>query len=103
MRVAVILTTIGEGNASDFCKLLVEKALVSCVERFAVESVYPWKGEICEEKEVSLILKTPLEKRDECVEEIKRSHPYECPQILVCEANVANKAYYDFMLEAVRK
>ena len=47
-----------------------------------IESVYLWKGEICDEHEIALLIKSKAELFDKITAAIKENHPYEIPEII---------------------
>lgn len=58
----------------------VQEHLAACGNVLGpMTSVYEWKGEVCEEEEWVLILKTTEGKRKALKELLEREHPYECP------------------------
>jgi periplasmic divalent cation tolerance protein len=62
----------------------------------SMTSVFEWKGEVCEEEEQVLILKTTPEKGEALRARVLELHPYECPCILSWEA-AANPAFADWV------
>ncbi|MBI4978164.1 MAG: divalent-cation tolerance protein CutA [Spirochaetes bacterium] len=101
MNVTVILTTIDRKHEQHFSHHLVKERFAACIERFDVKTLYWWEGKLCDEHEVSLIIKTPRKMRAACIAEIERTHPYDCPQIIVLDGTVANKPYFNFLLHSV--
>ena len=75
------VTVPSKEEAKKIARILVEQKLVSCVNFFPIESIYQWEGEIMEEQEQVLLIKTA---NDVVLvaEEIKKIHPYEIPCIL---------------------
>ena len=63
----IYVTTGSRDEALAIARQLVENRLVACANVLAgTTSVYHWQGEVCEEGEVSLILKT----RDDLVDRV---------------------------------
>ena len=62
--------------------LLVEQKLAACVQMFPVESVYFWQGEICDDKEVLLFIKSKTVLFDKIAAVIRENHTYEVPEIV---------------------
>ena len=69
-------------TAKQAAKMLVEQRLAACVQMFPIESVYLWKGEICEDDEIMLFIKSRTELFDKIAAAIKETHPYEVPEIM---------------------
>ena len=56
----VCLVTIDDpAKAANIARILVEKRLAACVNIIPeIQSIYSWKGQICDEKERLMIIKT---------------------------------------------
>ncbi len=62
---------------------LVERKLIACANILPqVRSVYSWKGEVCDESEILMIMKTRDDLFERVQDEIKELHPYEVPEII---------------------
>ena len=62
---------------------LVKDEMAACVNIIkGVSSIYKWKGEICRESEVLLIIKTVESLYFALEAKIKSLHPYEVPEII---------------------
>jgi periplasmic divalent cation tolerance protein len=69
-------------SAKSAAKLLVEKKLAACVQLLPIESIYSWQGEIHDENEVMLIIKSKTVLFNEIADTIKKIHTYDIPQIV---------------------
>jgi len=79
----IITTTFPTQDAAkSAAKLLVEKRLAACVQLLPIKSVYSWQGEICDESEVLLLIKSRAALFGEIAAVIKEIHTYEVPQIV---------------------
>ncbi len=79
----VIMTTVGsEDVARELSRALVEEGLAACAQRFAVDSIYRWKGEVADDREALILLKTRRDRIAEVREAVAARHPYEVPEIL---------------------
>ena len=90
------------------CKTMKEARKIAghCVEnRFAasanilphMESVYWWDGQINNEDEVVLILKTTTGQYPELEKAVKKIHSYECPCIMALPITHGFKPYMDWI------
>ena len=79
-----IITTAFPDNdsAKSAARLLVERRLAACVQLLPINSIYSWQGEVCDENEVLLLIKTKVERFDEVAAAIKEVHTYDVPQIV---------------------
>ena len=76
-----------EEVASSLAKLLVDQELAACVQVLPLtQSVYRWKGDVCIDQEVLLLIKTTSELKEQVRVAIEENHPYEVPEFVVIEA-----------------
>lgn len=90
-------------TARQAARTVVEEGLAACAQRFAVpiHSVYRWRGELCEEEEILLLLKTAERIWPRLQERLQELHPYELPEILATPAE-GNQAYLDWVVSSCR-
>ena len=80
---SVIISTFPDkDSAKSAAKLLVEKRLASCVQLLPIDSIYSWQGEICDENEIMLFIKSRTDSLGEIMTLIKEIHTYEVPEII---------------------
>jgi periplasmic divalent cation tolerance protein len=99
---AVVLTTLAaEADAAAFARTLVEERLAACVNVLpAMTSVYRWKGEIEQDREQQLVIKTTLAGVPALKARLGELHPYELPEFLILTASAAD-AYLAWIRESV--
>ena len=79
----LVLTTVGTKQfANDLARSIVEARLAACVQIPAVKSVYRWKGEISDEPEWLLAIKTVDRLYTALEQHIRANHSYEIPEIV---------------------
>jgi len=78
----VISTCSDRASAKVIAQLLVEQRLAACVQMLPAESVYRWQGEICEDSEIVLFIKTRAVLFDKVAAKIRELHTYEVPEII---------------------
>ncbi len=93
----IILSTVPPDQAAGIAEALVRERLVACVNTLPVRSCYWWKGEICNDEEVLLVMKTTIMKVDEVISAVKRMHSYEIPEIVVLPIVAGYKPYLDWV------
>jgi periplasmic divalent cation tolerance protein len=83
----VCLVTIDDREkAAQIARVLVEKKLVACVNIIPeIRSIYSWQGEICDETERLLVMKTRSDLFPELETTVKALHPYEVPEIIALD------------------
>ena len=79
---SVYITAKDEDEARKIGETLVEEKLAACVNIFPVKSIYRWEGDIQEEGEVAMFVKTRAELADEVINRVKELHSYEVPCIV---------------------
>jgi periplasmic divalent cation tolerance protein len=94
MEILVLTTTNTRSNADKIGKALVINKLAACVNIIEkVSSIYEWKGELIEDNEFLLIIKSKKELFKEIEEKIKSLHTYETPEIISFDISNGSKDY----------
>ena len=79
----VVLCTCSPSEAGKLAHSLVEERLVACVNIVpTVRSVYRWKGEVCDDEESLLVMKTRASLMDRLTERIVELHSYDVPEVI---------------------
>jgi len=68
-------------DAKELCKILIDCKLIACANLYPIESLYKWKDEFVDEKEIVSILKTHSKNWTKLKTKIEEIHPYETPCI----------------------
>ena len=76
------VTTGTQAEAQKIALQAIKKKLAACANIFPIFSYYEWKGEMKEEGEWALILKTVKEKSIALQKEIEKIHSYKVPCII---------------------
>lgn len=85
-------------TAAKIARLLVEEWLAACVNSLpGVLSTYRWQGEIHEDAEVLLLIKTTRERFDALRDRLVELHPYEVPELVALEIAEGTPAYLDWL------
>lgn len=99
--VEIVTTVSSEEEAVSLSRRLVDEALVACATFFVVRSVYRWEGEIADEPEVQLQLKTLAAKAEAVERRLAELHPYEVPAILRIDVTRTTEAYVSWVADSV--
>jgi periplasmic divalent cation tolerance protein len=90
----IYITTRTMDEARAIGKELVSKRLAACANIIDnMNSLYWWKGEIQEDREVILIAKTVESLVRELIDTVKSMHSYECPCIVSLPIVDGNPAF----------
>jgi periplasmic divalent cation tolerance protein len=102
--VVIFTTCASEEEGLSIARALVEESLAACVNMISpVRSIYRWKGEICDEKEWLLIIKTGRERFEALETKIKSLHSYSVPEIICLPILEGSLDYLEWMEEMTRK
>ncbi len=91
-----------EEEAMNISKILLDKNLIACSNRFPIKSMYWWEGKIEQSNEFVIIAKSILEKFEQIKKEVKRIHSYDVPAIIKYDVS-ANKDYEGWCRKEVSK
>jgi periplasmic divalent cation tolerance protein len=102
---AIVLTTIGAGADTErLARTLIEEHLAACVNVLApMRSTYRWKGNIEQEEEQQLIIKTTVGRVGALEARLRELHPYEVPEFLVLPVSSGSDAYLQWLQGAVTR
>jgi len=89
----VFTTFASESDAVRVLRVLVEERLIACGNVLpGVRSIYRWKGDVADEREVMCVLKTRKQDWAALQSRLYELHPYDTPEcIAVRMASVAPK------------
>jgi len=94
----VISCTASPEKAPVIAKTLVADRLIACANIMPVRSIYRWKGAICDEGELLLVMKTREENADKVIAAIREMHTYEVPEIIVLPVMKGHGPYLDWII-----
>ena len=91
----VVVTSVGtEEQALDVAHALVRARRAACVNIIPnVHSVYRWKGRVCDDGEMLLIVKTRASQFEAVRETIQRVNTYELPEVLGYRVDMASSGF----------
>jgi periplasmic divalent cation tolerance protein len=105
MRAIVVVTTVGtEEQANLIAREIVARRQAACVNILpAIRSIYRWKGKICKDGELLLIVKTLQSEFDGVAATIKELHSYELPEILSFGVSQGDPGFLEWITSSVDK
>jgi periplasmic divalent cation tolerance protein len=102
--VIVFVTTPNTVEGQKIAKKLVSEQLAACVNIVpGMTSFYTWKGEICEDNEVLLIIKTRASLFDALSAAVQVEHPYEVPEIIAAPITTGSASYLRWINEVTQQ
>lgn len=98
----VVLVTVGsqqEGVA--IATALIQSQLAACVSLLPIQSVYTWQGELHQDEEWQLLIKTDLALFSTLEAKIRSLHSYEVPEIIALPIIAGSQPYLQWIAEQV--
>jgi len=90
----VLCSCPDESVAASIAAALVGEGLAACVNRLgAVRSTYAWEGEVRDDPEVLLLIKTRHARYPELELRLRALHPYALPEIIALPVVEGSEAY----------
>ena len=95
MEFIVIYCTVPNKNeGKEIAKALVENKFAACVSIIdKIESVFSWDGDLMDEKEAMLVIKTKREHFDNVNRIIQKLHSYNVPEVIALPILDADDTY----------
>ncbi|MBT3181269.1 MAG: divalent-cation tolerance protein CutA [Deltaproteobacteria bacterium] len=101
--IVAMTTTNTEREAKKLAALFVSEKVAACVQIIPkIQSVYEWEGEIHNDQEYLLLIKT----RENLVRKLRRAiekhHSYEVPEFLVLPVVDSSQDYMEWMCDVTK-
>ncbi len=98
----VFCTCPDEATAERLAVSLVGERLAACATRLpGATSVYTWEGEVHQDREVLLLLKTTGARLATLSARIGALHPYEVPEVVAVDIAAGSERYLDWLGQTV--
>jgi periplasmic divalent cation tolerance protein len=98
----MILIAAPVAQAAELARAFVAGRAAACAQvTKPVTSFYHWKGELCEEEEALVFLKTRADKTEAVMRLVREKHPYEVPEAIVFPLTGGNEAYFRWIDESL--
>jgi len=100
----IVFSTVGsEEEGVKIAENLVEAKMAACVNIVPrLRSIYRWKGEVCDNPEVLLIIKTRKDLFEKAKERIMKLHSYEVPEVIAIPIVSGSESYLNWLLEVTQ-
>ena len=101
MDIIVIYCTVPSKNlAKNITKVIMKHKLAACVSMIDnVKSTFSWDGEICEEKEVLMMIKTRRTNYGKIKLVIEDMHSYSVPEIIALPIVDCSEDYLKWLIK----
>ena len=99
MKAILVFTTADtEERARSMAAALVEAGEAACVSIVpGVRSIYRWEGEVCDEGEWLLLIKTAEEKFEAVRSRIRQLHSYQIPEVIALPIEAGDPDYLGWL------
>jgi periplasmic divalent cation tolerance protein len=103
--ILLVLSTFPDLEAAQHAaRALVADSLSACVNILpGVRSIYAWKGELCSDDEVLMVIKTSGERLAELTEKLVSMHPYELPELVALPVTGGHHPYLEWVIAATAR
>ncbi|MEE4311772.1 MAG: divalent-cation tolerance protein CutA [candidate division KSB1 bacterium] len=96
--VIVFVTTSDDAEAERIGRSLVDKRLAACCSIIpAVKSIFRWKGDLSEENESQLLIKTRSVLLQELIRHVNEIHSYDTPEIIALPVLAGSETYLQWI------
>jgi periplasmic divalent cation tolerance protein len=99
----VFITTPTADVAAQIARALVEERLAACGNVVpGLRSIYRWEGEIHDDAEALLVLKTTRARFEALRERALALHPYEVPEVIALPIEAGSAPYLEWIAAETR-
>ncbi len=100
---SLYVTTGSREEADAVAHAVISERLAACANIIeGVTSVYRWEGEVQQDTECLVIMKTRQDLVDDATRAIKAAHGYDCPCIVALPIIGGNGDYLDWIIKETR-
>ena len=102
-EVLVVLCTCPDAaTARKLAGGLVERGLTACVNILPkIRSIYRWQGELQDDSEALMVIKTTRLAYAELESWLLEHHPYDVPEVLALPVQTGSTGYLDWVLNEI--
>ena len=103
MAYRLALSTMNDRRgAEELARALLADHLVACVNILGpVTSLYHWHGNIVQDQEYLLIMKTMVSREEALTTRIQELHPYDVPEVLFVPIEAGSPGYLQWLAASV--
>ena len=96
----VYVTAADAAEATRIARAVVDERLAACANLFTgMRSIYRWQGEIAEDEEAVLILKTREALLEPLIARVTALHSYDCPCVVAWPLQAGNPPFLHWIAE----
>ncbi len=95
----IYVTASDLDEARRIARIVIEEKLGACANIYPITSIYRWHGNIDEEDEYALLIKTKTELVGNATARIRSLHSYETPCIVSFKIDAGDQSYLDWVAQ----
>lgn len=100
----VLVTAASKQDAGKIGRTLVKTGLAACVNVLpGIQSLFRWKGQINDEREVLMLIKSRADLFEPLAREVRRLHRYTVPEIIAFPIAQGTADYLAWIRQSTRK
>lgn len=100
-KYVTILVTAPPDKVADIGRTLVQEKLVACANIISgVRSIYAWDGDISDDNESLMILKTRTSMLEAVRQRVIQIHPYDVPEIIALPIIAGHGPYLQWIADS---
>lgn len=85
-HLVVLITTGSSEEGHRIARALVDERLAACVNILSpIQSIYRWEGQVQEDREVLLVVKTTAQMLEPLSLRVRQLHSYDVPEIIALQ------------------
>lgn len=97
-------TAPSEEEAARLARTLVEERLAACVQVVpGVRSFYRWQGQVHDDPELLLVVKTTRARREALIARLQELHSYDVPEAVAWSLDGGSPAYLSWLAEETQE
>ncbi len=98
--VIIVSTYPNKKSLNKISNQVVKDKLAACVNISKISSVYSWQGKIENAPEYLAFFKTTQKNKRKLKEKIKKTHPYDVPEIAEISVKSINQSYLKWLISS---
>ena len=98
----IYMTSVSKSEAESIARTLLENRYIACANIMEASSLFIWKDQLQQDQEYVSILKTEKRKVHTVIEEVKKLHSYEVPDIVEIPLGEGFEPFLQWISEVVQ-
>jgi periplasmic divalent cation tolerance protein len=98
----VLVTASSQSEGEAIAQALLQFKMAACISLMPIRSLYNWNGEIRNEAEWQLMIKTDLRNFSQLEAKVRELHSYEVPEVIALPILMGSQPYLSWISEQVQ-